>query len=272
MVNPKSSATRLEPFFFGSNDDRTFACFHPPAEPAHDCGVVICYPIWQEYIRSHRACLNLAKSLANAGFPSLRFDYSGSGDSAGDGTETNLDRWQDDINHAINELRERSGVSSISLVGLRFGASLAATVAAASGAIDSLVLWDPIINGNVYIEETIQQHQNVISFFFVQPSNALVDQRPSELLGFPISPKLLAGIEALDLLSSERKLAPDILVVESHTGAPAQQLAEQLKHVSRRVDYQHVPSFRIWTEHTDKGLVPSNVLATIVAWLSEVHA
>lgn len=271
MSHSTTASMALEPFFAGSSTHRLFACYHQPAEPARDCGVVICYPIWQEYIRSHRACFNLAQNLAQAGFPSLRFDYSGSGDSAGDAAGVELDHWKADIVQAINELRERSGVSMISLVGLRLGASLAAAVATDYHNIASLVLWDPVVNGKHYLEEATHLHQNAIRFFFAQPKHETVEQRPSELLGFPISPRLLQGLAELDLLTIRRKLAQHLLVVESHTGEPAQQLANQIRSFSAQVDYQHIPGLRIWTEHTDKGLVPQNVLSAIVAWMSEVH-
>ncbi|MFP4438855.1 MAG: alpha/beta fold hydrolase [Chloroflexaceae bacterium] len=271
MTHSTTTSMALEPFFCGSSDQRLFACYHEPAEPARDCGVVICYPIWQEYIRSHRACFNLAQNLARAGFPVLRFDYAGSGDSAGDAEGVDLDHWKADIVQAINELRERAGVSMISLVGLRLGASLAAMVATEYQNIASLVLWDPVVNGRHYLAETTHLHQNAIRFFFTQPKQGTEEQRPSELLGFPLSPRLIEGLEELDLLTIRRRLTRNLLIVESHTGEPAQQLAEQIQPFAAQVDYQHIPGFRIWTEHTDKGLVPHNVLSAIVSWMSEVH-
>ena len=49
--------------------------------------MVLCYPGGQEYIRSRRAFRQLAIRLSSAGFPVLRFDYHGCGDSSGDDDE-----------------------------------------------------------------------------------------------------------------------------------------------------------------------------------------
>lgn len=271
MSSAPAETALIEPFFMGSADRQIFACYHTPAEPARDCGIVICYPAWQEYIRSHRACLQLAQRLARTGFPVLRFDYLGTGDSAGESGEVTLDQWRANLRMAIAELRERSGVSSISLIGLRLGASLAAEAAASSRDIASLVLWDPAVNGKRLLEETSAEHQEALMRFFNRPKDAVAEQRPSELLGFAIGSTLYEQIESIDLLTMRRSPAADILVVESHTAEPAQQLTTMLAGLGARASYQHVECFKLWTESVDKGLVPLPVLSAIVDWVSEVH-
>lgn len=271
MTIPTAPAMAIDPFFIGPPSRQLFACYHTPAEPARDCGVVICHPMGQEYIRSHRGCLRLAEQLAQAGFPSLRFDYSGTGDSAGDADDVDLDQWQADIRTAIGELRERSGVGTFCLIGLRLGASLAAMVATDQHDVTSLVLWDPVVNGGSYIEQTAAEHQAAIWRFFAQPKEGAVGSRPTELLGFPISPRMLDQISAIDLLQTRRRPARSVLIAESHTGEPAQLLRDHLQSLAADVDYQHIPCFRIWTETVDKGLVPSQVIAAIVDKLSEAH-
>ncbi|MDZ4717603.1 MAG: alpha/beta hydrolase [Roseiflexaceae bacterium] len=268
------AAEMIEPFFMGSADHQIFACYHMPAEPARDCGVVICYPAWQEYIRSHRACLQLAQRLARAGFPVLRADYLGTGDSAGDSAAVTLDDWRANLRAAISELRDRSGVGSICLVGLRLGASLAAEIAASSREITSLVLWDPAVNGKQYLEETAIEHQEAIMRFLARPKDALkhaTEQRPSELLGFAIGAQMFDQIMAINMLAARRSPAADILVVESHTDEPAKELTNVLLGYGARARHQHVECFKLWTESVDKGLVPLPVLNAIVDWLSEVH-
>ncbi len=84
-------------------------------QTARTCAVVLCYPIGQEYIRSHRAIYQLAVRLSQAGFHVLRFDYFGCGDSEGDFEEGSLAQWTSDIHSAIAEIQERSGLTSICL-------------------------------------------------------------------------------------------------------------------------------------------------------------
>ncbi|HEY5089012.1 MAG TPA: alpha/beta hydrolase, partial [Polyangia bacterium] len=88
--------------------------------------MILCNPIGDDLIRAHRAFRHLAEALANSGFPVLRFDFDGTGDSAGD--ERDPDRvatWRADIKRAAAELRARSGVQALALVGLKLGATLA---------------------------------------------------------------------------------------------------------------------------------------------------
>ena len=70
----------------------------------------------------------------------LRFDYSSTGDSGGAGTDASIAAWLEDVDWAIDELMDNAGVDEISVVGLRFGAALAALVSAGRPEIRQLVL------------------------------------------------------------------------------------------------------------------------------------
>src|SRR5262245_3688452 len=96
----------MKPFFFGSSAQPLFGVYHPPAgsAPTRE-GVVLCGPFGREYLRAHRALRELAHRLAASGFHVLRFDYSGSGDSSGDGEDADAARWVSDIGAAVDEVR-----------------------------------------------------------------------------------------------------------------------------------------------------------------------
>ena len=68
--------------------------------------------------------------LAARGVHSLRFDYFGTGDSAGETTEADLKGWCGDIETAIDELTHMTGCRRVILIGMRLGGTLAAEVAA----------------------------------------------------------------------------------------------------------------------------------------------
>ena len=73
-------------------------------------------------MRTHWAFRKLAGFLAREGFHVLRFDYYGTGDSAGDYHESNIGQWLADIHEAADELKDRADVRDISVVGLQCGA------------------------------------------------------------------------------------------------------------------------------------------------------
>jgi len=73
------------PIYFGLADRPLFGWFHPPAASLQrPMGVVLCNPIGEDMVRAHRPYRHLAETLAAAGFPVLRFDFDGTGDSSGD--------------------------------------------------------------------------------------------------------------------------------------------------------------------------------------------
>lgn len=135
----------IEPFFFGSKP--LFGVYHPCSNAQSQQLVVICPPLFDEYSRSYRALSDFAAACTESGFHVLRFDYSGTGDSGEDLLSINsVEHWQDDIASAIEEGCALSGADAVTLVGVRFGATLALGCRHAD--IVSRVLWDPIPSGS----------------------------------------------------------------------------------------------------------------------------
>ncbi len=262
--------TPVEPFYFGPRSARLYGCYHEPAAwPAREVGLVVCYPVGQEYLRSHRACLHLASAAARAGFPALRFDYFGTGDSAGDPDALELARWTSDVALAVEELRARSGVGPVVLAGLRLGASLALRAAPQVEELAGLVLWEPVVSGSAWLDELAKQHHAAIQRFHSPPRSYVQSARPAELLGFPVGDRMRESLEKLDLMTVKAPRAKPMLLVDNHGGADQLALAAQLQ-ANSRFSHEHVPSFVVWTDDVDKGLVPSQVITAIVAWLERV--
>jgi alpha/beta superfamily hydrolase len=258
---------QLEPFFFGPAGRQLFGCYHEPSGwPSRDHGVVICYPAGQEYIRSHRACHHLAVHAARAGFPVLRFDYFGTGDSQGDDSEGHIEQWQADLRLAVDELCARSGVSQVILAGLRLGASLALQGATQISNLAGLALWEPVVSGRAYIAEQHARHGETMLRFFVQPKDYNPKARPAELLGLAISEAQLSAIESIDLLQVRPPPGKQVLLIDNQAGAELAALAAHLQP-QVRLTHQQIPSFTVWVEDVDKGLVPQQVIEAIGSWL-----
>src|SRR5690606_25808167 len=139
-------------FFFSRDDVRLFGFAHLPMEKAAKTALVFSHPLGEEKLWSQRVLVSCARALARRGHPVLRFDYTGAGDSAGDLAETSLETHIADLTAAIDQVTKLAPDSKqIGLLGLRFGATLAALVADRrhipylAGA--PLILWDPICDG-----------------------------------------------------------------------------------------------------------------------------
>jgi len=81
----------------------------------------------------------------------------GHGDSEGNFENSSIETRLSDIVCAIETLRGKMGEPlRIGLVGLRLGATLAALVAEEESGISDLILWEPIISGQLYVRELLR--------------------------------------------------------------------------------------------------------------------
>lgn len=106
---------------FACEGEQLVGIVSPAAQPA-DLGVVIVVGGPQYRAGSHRQFVELARALAAAGFPVLRFDYRGMGDS--EGALRDFEHVDADIGAAISALQAaRPDVKRVALWGLCDGAS-----------------------------------------------------------------------------------------------------------------------------------------------------
>jgi len=262
----QTATTRL-PSCFGEADSPLFGCYdQPPGSPTRDLAVVLCYPMGQEYIRAHRSFVQLATRLARAGFPVLRFDYFGSGDSARDTEDATLARWLADVHSAMDEAERRSGRSRVSLVGLRLGAALAALAACERDDVDSIVLRAPLLQGRSYLRELRGLQAELLRFAYVRPEPGTERNAADEILGFVSPDPLREEIEAIDLLASSACPAREVLILDRDTSRVAA-LERTLAAAGARVESRPVPDPGIWLAEPFRGLVPHRTVTCIVEWL-----
>lgn len=145
----------MQPLLFGDPKSPLYGVYHPAlARQAAPLAVVLCPPLGHEYMRTHRALRQLASALAKQGHHVLRFDYRGTGDSAGDAANMHLRDWVQDVADAALELTDTAGIRQTALVGLRTGALVASLAAAeAVDGLQRLICWDPVTDGQGYLDE-----------------------------------------------------------------------------------------------------------------------
>ena len=263
--------------------------------------VLLCGPQGQEGVRAHRMIRVLAERLSRAGCDVLRFEPYGTGDSAGDEQDLDLQGWQRDVACAALELRRRSAAALEPLVqtqrfqsvqpahpserhqvwlGFRVGASVACMAAdgAARDRPAALLLVEPVIDGVSYLNElalaTVQSLE--ASSSIKNPAwRATLEQTPEvwqrEALGFQMSAALHAQLRGL--------AAQDICIpadVHLCTVVPQADAAQQVRawpwlrgHAAAEVHAQ--PYEFNWTseEALNSELVPSGLLQLLVGKCKE---
>ncbi|MDP9091632.1 MAG: glycosyltransferase family 39 protein [Actinomycetota bacterium] len=181
------------PTWFGPQDTPRFGWLHVPEANQAKGAVVCCPALGVEAVAGHRAIRELAVQLEEAGYLVLRFDYAGTGDSAGDPRGADeLGTWRASIADALRYVRS-CGASRVGMVGLRLGATMAAFEAQADGALDALVLWDPYVCGQAFVRAHKVLRETSVA---APPTTTGPDV---EILGAVLSEELVGDLSALDL-------------------------------------------------------------------------
>lgn len=234
--------------------------------------VVICSPVGQEYIRSHRAVFQLASRLAQAGFHVLRFDYFGCGDSFGDFEDASLSTWEENISSAIAFALEISGSEQISLVGLRLGATLALKAIHADNRFDRIVLWEPILKGLQYLEEMKKSHRSYTKHL-MPVKNKYFSKSTSheEILGFQFHQQLIDELKGIEPDQIPLNSTLDALMLcNSDNPAPGSYF-EEFCQTHSKVELKLIKDHQSWEERIYKRLIPFNTIKYIVQWLNTPH-
>ncbi len=141
---------------FSCGDSRLVGIAAVP-KVAADIGVIILVGGPQYRVGSHRQFTLLARSLAESGIASLRFDYRGMGDSEGEKCE--FDQAGDDISAAIEALIETAqGVSRVVLWGLCDAASSALIFAHRHSQVSGMILLNPWVHSGIYSPQVKLAH------------------------------------------------------------------------------------------------------------------
>lgn len=264
----------MNPFYFGESERALYGVYHPPRSArVRETGVVLCYPIGQEYMRSHRAFRQLAMILAKKGFHVLRFDYFATGDSCGDGSEGSLEQWRADIGVAIDELKDTAGIGRVAVVGLRVGAALAVSACRDRDDVTDLVLWDPVTDGRAYIEELLTSPMGRID----GDGQAILAGRGGDrtvgVMGFPLTPAMRRGLDGIRLLEQPSPAVRSSAVLVSGEREDCKALRDRFHRDGIRSSYRCVPSPGSWNIVDNNGsvLIPQAIIQEVVARLTEAR-
>jgi pimeloyl-ACP methyl ester carboxylesterase len=253
----------MNAFYFGTGERRLFGIYEPAVPGSGGTrAAVLCHPWGREYLHAHRAMRQLAIRLSVAGYHTLRFDYFGTGDSAGDMEDADLAGWESDIDAAIAEIRDIVGAPQVALIGLRLGATVAARVAARGAArgnrvVDTLVLWDPILSTAGWLaplDEVMARHQGA-------PGDVV------EMQGFRVGAAMLQDFRSIDLHAMlAAPVVRSFMPVTERTPAHA---SLDAKAAGGLLDIEYIDSSKPWIDDFfTGGTLPVEVIRRIVEWLA----
>lgn len=247
--------------------DGCFGWLHP-AEGHH--GVVLCSPFGYDELCTHRGWRRLAERIAAAGMPVLRFDYPGAGDSLGTEEDPGqVEAWIGSIVTAVRYLRQWTGVTQVSLCGLRLGATFAAIAAQRLGDVEGLVMFAPALSGKNYVRELRAHRQGWLS----TEAGAAAEPIPEsaayvEAFGFGWHGDEITRLSALDLRADTSAPARRVLLLDSSNGARAAALVEQYAAngvQAERLPFDESDRFMLEALYSEE---PVEAFAAATRWLA----
>lgn len=259
----------MQPFFFGPTAHQRYGAWHPAQGPRRHLGVLLLTSYGQETSRAFRLLRVLADRLAMQGVDVMRFDWRGSGDSAGADEDAHLGAWREDAALAHGELLARAQPERVIWVGVRLGATVA--LQAGPALVRNMVLLDPVLDGAALMQTWRTAHLANLGERF-PPTNvlqtALLQAVPNplvgEIMGFGLSPTFANELHALkpDDLTLPPGCHADVLT-HGETAGLDQWLAAQ---PAGAVTHQSLPQSLPWAAMDGSGtpLVPAPVLQALL--------
>lgn len=250
----------VQPMWFGPAGRPLLGWLHAPPGGVARGGVVLCPPFGVEMSFSHMALRVLAQRLTDAGLAVLRFDYDGTGQSAGKLNDPRrLASWTASVGHAVDRLRAER-LPWVAGVGFRLGATLLAHAVVDGCELDLELLWDPCLSGTTFLRE----HVALQSTFRHEP----IGDAGLEIPGYHLAPETADELRRLELPESLGPRAGPALVLLDPTGP-------QNRRIRRRLGGDEVE----WREYAESASVldigerlydlPTGVIDQVAASLAE---
>lgn len=217
------------------------AGFYHPA--GGTIGVVLCSPWGFEDLSMRKAWRLLAEQVAGAGFPCIRFDYPGTGNSLGAAGEgIGVADWIASITDAADMLRKHSGVRRFVFIGQSLGATLAVMAARARGDVVGLQLIAPVVKGRAYVRELTATATLVSDRIGIRARAA---EEGLSVLGFALSREMVDELKAFDLTRLDKAPAADVVVYDQADRKAGAEVAEHMRRLGARVSLENVPPYHL---------------------------
>jgi alpha-beta hydrolase superfamily lysophospholipase len=267
-----------EPLYFTSGDQQLFGWLHRSATAsAATVGLVICKPFGYEALCAHRSIRAFAEAAAEQGIPTLRFDYLGSGDSADiDSDADQITAWTDDVVSAVTELRRRTGVERVCLLGIRLGALLAVLAAARCTSVQGLIMIAPVISGKRYLRELrtarLAALLGAVSADSPQDQSEIETASPGakEMSGYAMSAATLDSLSSVELDALTLAAHVQVLVIDRDDLPTAYTWSQSLLDAGVATQYASRPGFvEMALSAPQFSVIPQAMLDLTLNWLRQ---
>jgi pimeloyl-ACP methyl ester carboxylesterase len=273
---------RGQSFYLAIKPDPVFAVLHLPEESSRSStGVVLCPPFGWDELSAHRGLRAWAGALTEAGYPALRFDFPGCGDSGGSPRDPGrLEAWTGAVEAAAESLRGSEGCRRVVAIGIGLGGMVAYRAAALGASIDDLVLWGVPARGRTLLRE-LQAFALILGAETVHTSAKDAPAAPDDSVvlgegainaaGFVLTAETVAELEALNLteLPVPAGLGRRILLLRRDSAEVDRRLREHLERSGAAVEVSDGPGYGTLMVDPQFAKAPQETFARAMSWLAE---
>lgn len=258
---PAAPATVAQPQMLPVVIGACFGWFHqPPPGTVRDTAIVLCAGLARDANTGYRSFHVLAQKLSAAGFPALRYDYPGTGDSCDTDAATQWSAWRASVHAAIDWMRQNQKARRIVLIGLRFGATLAALTAAERTDVCGLVLLEPVWRGKSYVSQLAVESRIRANSTTIQEDGAVASEcdLPNETL------QLMSQV---DLRRVQLPSECDTAIFRQHQSSLLAATVEVWRKGGARVSLRDFAGLEAFLRPAHLADEPSIDTAPILSWL-----
>lgn len=256
------------PLYFGNEGRPLFGWLHLPPHSAASIGLVICNAFGNEALCSHRSVRHFAERAARQGIPTLRFDYDGTGDSAGHDLEPDrLVAWIASAGAAADEIRAATGVARVCFAGIRLGAAIATLAALERTDVAGLIAIAPVLSGKAYVREL-----RLLTRAMEAKSNSTNSGNPDLLqaAGFAMTAQTQESLLEIDLKRLAKPPAAQVLVLDRAELPAGDAWPQHLRNLGARAERVAVSGYTEMMLDSHETVIPQEIIGTALGWLDGI--
>jgi pimeloyl-ACP methyl ester carboxylesterase len=204
----------------------------------------------------------LGDALAAAGYPTLRFDYPGQGDSL-EAEATSLETLKAAVRRAAAHLRRRTEARQLVVIGQGLGASLAALMAEELDAA-ALALLAPVVRGKEHLRELSVWGITIAETMAL----AIERDRPGSVAGFEMPDALRADLRDFDLVPAAAPAGA--VLVASRGRASEARLVERYRELGADVAERPYAGYEAAVTNPTAGRPPRETIEAVVDWVAGI--
>ena len=267
-------------FFSGSQDRNLYGFLHGVDTDQKTIGLIYCHPFAEEKNMSHSVLVKSARMFAKEGFPVLRFDLSGCGDSEGNLNCVSIADWQEDLEAAVQVFTRETGVLNYMIWGLRLGAGLALLHVEKDEKVSGLILWQPVFDFSLHLKQFLRR---MISSEIVKTKKStepvsvsevkLLQDEEVTVIGYPITKNFYNSCKVIGSCPSLVKpTIPTFLLSVSLSEVAATafgRYSAKLNEYGTPVTMQHIKAEPFWDHYWQWEL--DEAAAVTLSWLKQLE-